>query len=415
MYDTDIRGKNIMDFSKKALLLHKKLAGKIVVSSKLPVKTKERLSTFYTPGVGAVSSAIGKNKELVWKLTGRGNFVAIVTDGTAVLGLGNIGPEAALPVMEGKSVLFSALGKVNAFPLCISAQTSGEIVNFVRAIAPSFGGINLEDIAAPACFEVEEKLILPAEKLGIPVFHDDQDGTAIVVLAALINATKVLGRRLRDLRIVILGAGAAGCATAWLLLGREKWQTSKKVSNLFFEPPEDVILVDSKGIIEEKRDDLTVWKKMLAQVTNKKKIQGGIEQALKEADVVIGLSTGGKLTVQNIHLMNKKPIIFAMANPVPEIMPELAKKAGVALIATGRSDFPNQVNNALVFPGFFRGLLDARATHVTSSMKYAAAQAMAGAIKPNINNILPSVLEKKVHQKLAQAVERAVPRGGRIY
>lgn len=392
-----------MDISKVALLLHRKLAGKIIVSSKIPVRLEKTLSAIYTPGVGAVSSAIAKNKELVWKLTGRGNSVAIITDGTAVLGLGNIGPEAALPVMEGKAALFSEFGGVNAYPLCISAKTPEEVVNFVLAIAPTFGGINLEDITAPACFEIEEKL----QDSGVPVFHDDQDGAAIVVLAALVNATKVLGKRLEDLRVVIMGAGAAGAATAWLLLGRERWKAQKKITGLFFETPADVILVDSKGIIEERRADLTSWKRMLASVTNKQRISGGLEQALKKADIVIGLSTGGKLTPENLSLMNKNPIVFALSNPIPEIMPDEAKKAGAALVATGRSDFPNQVNNALVFPGLFRGLLDARVKQCSPKVILAAAQAIAAAVTPSKNKILPGVLDKRVHQQVANAVGKA--------
>lgn len=392
-----------MDYNRKALALHKKLAGKINVSSKVPLKNKDILSSVYTPGVGAVSRAIAKDKKSVWDYTGRANTVAIISDGTAVLGLGDVGPEAGLPVMEGKAALFAEFGNVNAFPLCINAKTPDEIAQVVRALSPSLGGVNLEDIAAPTCFEVEQKL----EKLGIPVFHDDQDGTAIVVTAALVNAVKALKSRLRDLRIVIMGAGAAGSAISWLLSGREKWQAQKKIAGLTFEVPKDIILVDSKGIIDERRADLSVWKKMLAAVTNREKRQGGIENALKDADVFIGVSSGGKLTPKLVFLMNKNPIIFALANPVPEIMPGDAAKAGAALVATGRSDFPNQVNNALVFPGLFRGLLDSRASAVTSKIKLAAAQALAQSVTPSKANILPSVLDKTVHQKLAEAVRKA--------
>ena len=392
-----------MNYNKKALALHKKLAGKTVISSKIPLRSKGILSTIYTPGVGAVSSAISQDKNLVWELTGRGNTVAVITDGTAVLGLGNIGPEAALPVMEGKSVLFAELGGVNAYPLCLNSPTSTEVVRAVKAIAPSFGGINLEDIAAPACFEVEENL----SKLGIPVFHDDQDGTAIIVLAALVNAVKVLGKKLGDLRVVIMGAGAAGSATAWLLSGREKWHPEKKIPNLFFEPPKDIILVDSKGIIGKNRSDLTPWKKSLSDASNQEGRRGGIEKALKGFDVFIGLSSGGQITAKMVRLMNKEPIIFALANPLPEIMPDEAKKAGAAIVATGRSDFPNQINNALVFPGFFRGLLDSRAKKVTTRMKLAAALALIQSVKPTKNKILPDVLDKKVHRAVAEAVKKA--------
>lgn len=393
-----------MDYSKKALELHRKLKGKIAVSSKIPVRTKDVLSTLYTPGVGAVSTRIAKRKDTVWKLTGKGNSVAIVTDGTAVLGLGNVGPEAALPVMEGKAVLFSEFGNVNAYPLCIRANTPDEVVQFVHTLAPSFGGINLEDIAAPACFEIEEKL----EGLEIPVFHDDQDGAAIVVLAALVNATKALGIHLRDLKVVIIGAGAAASATAWLLVGREKWKPLQKVAPLFFESPNDVILVDSKGVIEEQRADLTVWKRMLGSVTNKRRVRGTLDDALKGADVVIGLSTGGKLTPRHISHMNKNPIVFGLSNPVPEIMPADAKRGGAALVATGRSDFPNQINNALVFPGLFRGLLDSRAPHVTADIKYAVAHTLTDYLTPTKTNILPRVLDKRIHQKIAQAVEKSI-------
>lgn len=393
-----------MDYGKLALKLHKKLAGKITVTSKIPVRSKNNLSTLYTPGVGAVSSAIAKDKSLAWKLTGRGNNVAIVSDGTAVLGLGNIGPEAALPVMEGKAVLFSEFGEVDAFPMCIKAESPSDIVNLVKMITPTFGGINLEDIAAPECFEVEEKLL----GIGIPVFHDDQDGAAIVTLAALVNSTKVTGRRLGSLKVVIMGAGAAGAATAWLLLGREKWVASKKVSGLFFDPPADVVVVDSRGIIDDSRADLTNWKKMLASVTNKENIRGTIDDALAGADVFIGLSSGGKITPAQIKLMNKNPIIFALANPNPEIMPSDAKRAGAAIVATGRSDFPNQINNALCFPGLFRGILDAKAPKVTSELKYAVAYAISETVNPTKNQILPSVLDKRVHQNVAQAIRKTV-------
>ena len=394
-----------MDYNRKAILLHKKLLGKIFISSKIPIRDKDILSSVYTPGVGAVSLKIAKEKNLVWELTGRRNTIAIVTDGSAVLGLGNVGPEAALPVMEGKAALFSEFGGVNAYPLCVKVSSPDEVVNLIRAITPTVGGINLEDIKAPECFEIEQKLA----DLGIPVFHDDQDGTAIVVTAALINAAKVTGKALRKLRVVIMGAGAAGSATTWFLVGREKWNAQKKM-NSFFDLPQDIILVDSSGIINERRADLSVWKKMLASVTNKEKRSGGIEQALQGADVMIGLSSKGKLTPKLLSLMNKNPIVFALSNPIPEIMPNLAYKSGAMLVATGRSDFPNQVNNALVFPGFFRGLLDSRATQVTSSVKIVAVKALIDSVNPTKNKIMPSVLEKKVHMRLAQAVKKEASR-----
>lgn len=393
-----------MDYGKLALKLHRKLAGKVTISSKAPVRSKNDLSTLYTPGVGAVSSAIAKDKSQVWKMTGRGNNVGIVSDGTAVLGLGNIGPEAALPVMEGKAVLFSEFGQVDAYPMCIDSKSVDETVNFVKMIAPTLGGVNLEDIAAPECFEIEEKL----QGIGIPVFHDDQDGAAIVTLAALVNAAKVTGRRLGSLKVVIMGAGAAGAATAWLLLGREKWVASKKVSNLFFNPPADIIMVDSNGIIDDRRADLTSWKKQLASVTNKENKRGTIDDALAGADVFIGLSTGGKITPAQVKLMNKNPIIFALANPNPEIMPDEAKKAGASIVATGRSDFPNQINNALCFPGLFRGILDGQVEKVTPELKYAAALAIAETVNPTKSQILPSVLDKNVHQNVAQAVKKSL-------
>ncbi len=396
-----------MDIPTKALALHRKLQGKVAVVTRSPVKTKADLSTIYTPGVGAVSSAIAEDDSLVWELTGRKNTVAIVSDGTAVLGLGNVGPQAALPVMEGKAVLFSEFGGVWAYPLCISTKSVAETVQVIRALAPSFGGINLEDIAAPDCFEVEEQLSDPPEgeaSLPIPVFHDDQDGTAVVVLAALYNAVRVTGKKMSELKVVILGAGAAGSAVAWLLLGREKWDTKKVYNKLFFDPPGEVVMVDSRGIISQTRTDLNKWKQAMALVTNKQELSGDLAEALKGADVFIGVSTGGKLDPKLIKLMNKDPIIFAMSNPNPEILPEDAKTAGAAIVATGRSDFANQVNNALVFPGLFRGLLDAGVQKVTIEAKLAAAYALALSIKPSLNNIVPSVLDKKAHQSVARAV-----------
>lgn len=407
----------MVDYNQKALTLHKKLNGKIEIKSKIPIRSKNILSTIYTPGVGAVSSAIAKDGNLVWELTGRKNTVAIISDGTAVLGLGNIGPEAALPVMEGKAVLFSEFGGVWAYPLCIKSKSVAETVQIIRAIAPSFGGINLEDVAAPACFEVEEQLSNPPEgsprgevgeaSLGIPVFHDDQDGTAVVVLAALYNSVKVTGKKMSDLKVVILGAGAAGSAVAWLLLGREKWDIKKVYDKLFFDPPKDIVIVDSRGIISQTRTDLNKWKQTIAKATNKQGLSGDLAEALTGADVFIGVSTGGKLDAKLIKLMDKDPIIFAMSNPNPEILPDDAKAAGAAIVATGRSDFANQVNNALVFPGMFRGLLDAGIKKVTIETKLAAASALANSVVPTAEQILPDVVNKKIHQQVAQAVRRS--------
>ncbi|MFA6306254.1 MAG: NADP-dependent malic enzyme [Patescibacteria group bacterium] len=375
-----------MDYSKPSIALHKKFRGKIEIKAKIKLKTKDDLSLAYTPGVAAVSSAIGRDKKLSWQLTNRANQVAIVTDGTAILGLGDLGPEAAMPVMEGKSAIFKEFADIDAVPLCINTTDTEEIINFCKQIEPSFGGINLEDISAPRCFEILERL---EKELSIPVFHDDQDGTAIVVLAALINACKVMGKAMKNLRIVINGAGAAGIAAARLLL-------AVGVS--------DLILLDSQGIICAGRENLNPIKCKFALKTNKKKINGGLADALLGADVFIGLSKPNLVTAAMVKSMNPEPIIFAMANPTPEIMPDLAIKAGAGIVGTGRSDFPNQINNALVFPGIFRGLLDNRVKQVTTKIKIKAALALAGVIKPSKNQILPLITDKKVVKAIAKAV-----------
>lgn len=375
-----------MDYNKEAMNLHKKYRGKIEVVSKIPLKSLDDLSVAYTPGVGAVSMAIHKNKKLSWELTNRASQVAIVSDGTAVLGLGDIGPRAAMPVMEGKSSIFKKFANIDAVPLCIDTTDADEIVRFCKNIEPSFAGVNLEDISAPRCFEILERL---EKELNIAVFHDDQDGTAIVTLAALINACRVTGAVIKELRVVINGAGAAGIATARLLLA---------------QGVKDIILLDSRGTIYRKRPGLNKYKKEIAEKTNKKITKGGLAEAMVGSDVFIGLSKANLVSKDMVKSMNDNPFIFAMANPTPEIMPDLAMAAGASIIGTGRSDFPNQINNALVFPGMFRGLLDSGARKATVKMKLAAAVAIAYSIKPSKSKILPKITDKKVVSAIAEAV-----------
>jgi malate dehydrogenase (oxaloacetate-decarboxylating) len=377
-----------MDYNQKSLALHKKNHGKIEIKLKMPLKSRQDFSLAYTPGVGAVSAAIGRKKKLSWELTNRANQVAIVTDGTAVLGLGNLGPEAAMPVMEGKAALFKELAGVDAIPLCIATTDVSQIVDFCKWIAPSFAGISLEDIAAPRCFEILHRL---EKELPIPVFHDDQDGTAIVVLAALMNAGRVTGKNLKKARIVISGAGAAGMATARLLL-------AQGINN--------IILVDSRGILVEGREDLSGMKREFAGKTNFGKVSGGLKEAVLNSDIFIGVSKAGILSQDMIRSMNPDPIIFAMANPVPEIMPDQAIAAGAGLVGTGRSDFPNQINNVLVFPGIFRGLLDSGKKEVTTRMKTAISLAIADLVKPTKDKILPDITDKKVIKAVVKAVKR---------
>ncbi len=374
-----------------SLEYHRKLKGKIEVISRAKIETREDLSLAYTPGVAEACQAIVKDKEELYALTRKNNLVAVVTDGSAVLGLGNIGAEASLPVMEGKCVLFKEFANVDAVPIALKTQDVDEIVRTVELISPIFGGINLEDIAAPRCFEVERKL---ADKLAIPVFHDDQHGTAIVVLAGLLNALKVVNKKFAEVKIVINGAGAAGTAVTYLLL-----EAGAK----------NILLLDSRGIIFANRPALEEEKQKLARLTNQKNQSGDLTEAMGGADVFIGLSRPGLITEDMIRSMNKGAIIFAMANPIPEIMPELARAAGAAVVATGRSDFSNQVNNVLAFPGIFRGLLDARIKRVTMAMKLAAALALAGLVtNPMAGMILPSPLNKEVSKVIAQAVKDAV-------
>lgn len=389
------------DIKKESLDLHKKSKGKLEIKSKVAIKTRKDLTLAYTPGVAAVSDAIARDKNSIYDYTMKANSVAVVSDGSAVLGLGNIGAEAALPVMEGKAILFKEFADIDAFPICIKSQDPGDIVNIVKNIAPAFGGINLEDISAPRCFIIEQDL----QDIGIPVMHDDQHGTAVVILAGIINAANVVGKEMEDLKIIISGAGAAGTATAKILLcvGYDRRIcTSVK----------EIIICDSKGIIDRARADLNESKRELANLTNKQQRSGTLKDAMKDADVFIGVSAGGIVSEDMIKNMAKDPIIFAMANPVPEILPDIAKAAGARIVATGRSDFPNQVNNVLGFPGIFRGALNARAKRITNEMKLAAAYALAKCVKnPNEDKIIPDPLDKSVVRNVASAVKEAAKEG----
>lgn len=376
-----------MDYKKLALAKHKELRGKISVELKDALDTQEKLSTYYTPGVAAVSTYVAEHPDEARDYTWLNNSVAVISDGSAVLGLGNIGPYGALPVMEGKAMLFKHFADIDAVPIILDVHSADEIVAAVLAIAPSFGGINLEDIAAPICFEVEDRI---KEALSIPVMHDDQHGTAIVVLAGLINAMKVTGRELKSCRIVCVGAGAAGTAIMKLL-------------NHYSGP--EILAVDSKGIISSGRDDLNADKRKLLEFTNKQDIGGSLADALSGADIFIGVSQAGLLTKEMIATMAKDPIIFAMANPTPEIMPDEAEAAGVAIMATGRSDFPNQVNNALAFPGIFRGALDNRVSKITDDHKTRAAEVIAGLVSnPSAKEIIPSVLDERLVPEIAKVI-----------
>jgi malate dehydrogenase (oxaloacetate-decarboxylating) len=375
------------DYAKLALALHKKLHGKLEVVSKIKLLTRDDWSTAYTPGVGAVSSYVAKHPKEAREYTIKGNTVAVVSDGSAVLGLGNLGPLGALPVMEGKAAIFKEMANIDAFPIVLDTQDTEEIIKIVKAIAPGFGGINLEDIAAPRCFEIEKRL---KEELDIPVMHDDQHGTAIVVLAGLINAMQVVGKELTSVRVVIVGAGAAGVAIALLLI-----KAGVK----------HVVVSDSTGLIYEGRSGLNHHKKELAKITNREKLSGEVLNAIKGADVLIGVSGPGTITKHHVEEMAKDAIVFALANPVPEIKPEDARLAGAAVIATGRSDYPNQVNNSLAFPGIFRGALDRGVTAITDDMKLAAAKKIASLVKkPTAGEIIPSVMTPGLVKAVASVI-----------
>jgi malate dehydrogenase (oxaloacetate-decarboxylating) len=376
-----------MNFNDEAIKKHRELKGKISLALKDQLDTQDKLSTYYTPGVAAVSGYIAKHPEEARDFTWLNNTVAVISDGSAVLGLGNIGPYGALPVMEGKAMLFKHFAGIDAVPIILDVHTPDEIVAAVKAIAPSFGGINLEDIAAPQCFEIEERL---KSDLPIPVFHDDQHGTAIVVLAGLINAMKITGKNLKDAKIVIVGAGAAGTAIVKLL-------------HYFAQPR--MFVVDSKGVVSKNRNDLNNEKKKLLTYTNLSGVDGSLEDIMKGADVFIGVSQGGLLTPQMIKSMDENPIIFAMANPDPEIIPSTAIEAGAAVVATGRSDFNNQVNNALAFPGIFRGALDNKIRNITDDHKVAVAKVIADLVEnPRAEEIIPSVLDDRLVTEIAKVI-----------
>ncbi|MCM1135093.1 MAG: NADP-dependent malic enzyme [Clostridium sp.] len=381
----------------KALILHEQWNGKIETISKTPVKTREDLALAYTPGVAEPCKVIAENKEAAYKYTMKANTIAVVSDGSAVLGLGNIGPYAAMPVMEGKAVLFKEFGGVNAVPICLDTQDTEEIIKAVTYLAPGFGGINLEDISAPRCFEIEERL---KKILDIPVFHDDQHGTAIVVLAGIINALKVIGKKKEDCRVVVNGAGSAGIAITKLLL-------TYGFSN--------IIMCDKSGIISKDSKDLNWMQEKMAQATNPGNETGSLADALKGADIFVGVSAPGIVTPEMVASMNSNAILFAMANPVPEIMPDIAKAAGARIVGTGRSDFPNQINNVVAFPGIFKGALEGRAPQITEEMKLAAANAIASLVPDeelNENNIIPEAFNPKVAELVAEAVKTHIIRKG---
>ena len=386
-----------MNYAEESLKKHYEWKGKLEYISRVPVKDKEDLSLAYTPGVAQPCLEIQKDVNKSYELTRRWNTVAVVTDGTAVLGLGDIGPEAGMPVMEGKCVLFKTFGNVDAIPLCVRSKSVDDIVNVVRLLAGSFGGVNLEDISAPRCFEIEKRL---KECCDIPIFHDDQHGTAVICLAATMNALKIVGKKLSDCTAVFSGAGAAGVAIAKLLLSAGL---------------KEVIMCDSKGVICEGDPRLTPDKQTIAAFSNKKHIKGGLADAMKGADIFVGVSKAGLVSQDMVRSMAKDPIIMAMANPTPEIMPDLAKEAGAAVVGTGRSDFPNQINNVLAFPGIFRGTLDVRASDINEEMKIAAANAIAGLVSDeelNPDYILPKAFDLRVGPTVAKAVAEAARKSG---
>ena len=382
-----------MNISEKALMLHEQWNGKLEVVSKVPVKSREDLSIAYTPGVAEPCKVIAQDKEAAYKYTMKANTVAVVSDGSAVLGLGNIGPYAAMPVMEGKAVLFKEFGGVNAVPICLDTQDTEEIIKAVTYLAPAYGGINLEDISAPRCFEIEERL---KEILDIPVFHDDQHGTAIVVLAGIINALKVVGKKKEDCRVVVNGAGSAGVAITRLLL-------------TYGFP--HITMCDKVGIVSKKTEGLNWMQQKMTEVTNLEQQTGTLADAMKGADIFVGVSAPGIVSAEMVASMNKDAILFAMANPVPEIMPDVAKAAGARVVGTGRSDFPNQVNNVVAFPGIFKGALEGRATKITDEMKLAAANAIASLVPDDElsdDNIMPEAFNPKVAEVVAAAVKEHI-------
>lgn len=381
---------NIEEIKQKALELHEKNQGKLEVVSKVKVNDAMDLALAYTPGVAEPCKKIHEDNSLAYKYTNKGNMVAVVTDGSAVLGLGNIGGIAGMPVMEGKSVLFKEFGNVDAFPICLNTQDTEEIIRTVKAISPSFGGINLEDIAAPRCFEIEKRLI---EELDIPVFHDDQHGTAVIVLSAVINALRIIKKDISDVKIVISGAGAAGIA----------------ISNLLtLAGAKNNLILNSRGIIDPDDEKLDEARREIARTTNPNKVKGDLKTAMENADIFIGVSAPGILTKEMVSSMNHDSIVLAMANPVPEIYPDEAKEAGARVVGTGRSDYPNQVNNVLVFPGIFRGALDAKADRITDDMKLSAAYAIAHMVEqPTEERILPEAFNKDVARNVANAVKKS--------
>ncbi len=381
---------NIMTTNEKALLMHEKWNGKLETTAKAPVKNREDLAIAYTPGVAEPCRVIAKDKEAAYKYTMKANTVAVVSDGSAVLGLGNIGPHAAMPVMEGKAVLFKEFGGVNAVPICLDTQDTEEIIKAVTWLAPGFGGINLEDISAPRCFEIEERL---KATLDIPVFHDDQHGTAIVVLAGIINGLKVVKKRKEDCKVVVNGAGSAGVAITKLLL-------------TYGFP--NIVMCDKVGIVSKETEGLNWMQQKMTEVTNPNNETGTLADALKGADIFVGVSAPNIVTPEMVASMNPDSILFAMANPVPEIMPDIAKAAGARVVGTGRSDFPNQVNNVVAFPGIFKGALEGRATQITEEMKLAAAEAIAGLVPEselNEDNIMPEAFDPRVADLVAEAVK----------
>src|SRR3989344_2446893 len=375
------------DIYKKSLDLHRLHGGKIEVVSKVPLTCKEELSLAYTPGVAEVSREIGRDEKLAYDYTIKGNTVAVVSDGSAILGLGNLGAHAAIPVMEGKAAIFREFAGIDAFPICVNTQDTEEIIALVKNIAPCFGGINLEDISAPRCFEIEERL---RAELPIPVMHDDQHGTSTIVLAGLINALKLRGSTKENVRVVMNGAGAAGTAITKILLAYGF---------------ENVIVCDSKGALYDGRANLNMEKQTLARATNPEKVQGELHEVLRDSDIFIGVSKGGLLTGEMVRTMAKNPIIFALANPIPEIMPDVAKEAGAFIVATGRSDFPNQINNSLAFPGIFRGALDNRIKQFNEEMFIRSAEALAGYVKdPTTDQVLPSMFDKEIVEVVKEVI-----------